>query len=799
MPSMQNLDNTAPGAPGIAPRWTNSAKDGVGTAINVASGVSFTLSHGILNEIYFPRADKAATRDMGLIVTNGKDYFSEEKRHTHTVTEQVSPGIPAFTINNTCIYGRYEIIKQVISDPLRDTVIQRIQFNALQADDYQVYALLAPHLNNMGMGNTAWVEDYKGHPMIFAQNNGTTLAFLCSIPWKKRSVGFVGTSDGWQDLEQHKEMAWEYALAENGNVALIGEVDLAYAPNHTFDVYIGFGMSQTEAALNALASMMEGFDRIKARYIKEWQVWQSNIKPMHENAKDIGGMFRLSASVLRTHQSKNFPGAMLASLSIPWGNTIGDENLTGYHLVWPRDLVECAGGLLALNAKEDTIRVLHYLMATQEADGHWSQNMWLEGTPYWKGIQLDETALPILLIDLCLKHKAIGDTHLLKYWDTVRKATTFLLTNGLITQQDRWEEQCGISAFTIATMVAAMLAAADLADQVNEPAIATYCRQTADAWNDSIETWLYATNTGLSEEAGVEGYYLRINPTRNPAAELGDKTMHIKNRSEGQNLMLITEMVSIDPLALVRFGLRDAKDPRMLNTIKVIDLKLKTETPNGPCWYRYVNDGYGEHSDGRAYNGTGVGRPWPLLAAERAHYEVAAGNIKKAQKLLESVEKCSNNGLIPEQIWDQGDIPEKELFLGKHSGSAMPLVWAHAEHIKLVCSEKEGLVFDMPRHTQERYLKNKVTSNLAIWRIDLPISALAKGKNLRVETVFPATIKWTVDDWKTMSEKDSADMGLGIHFLDIQTDNLKQEKLTFTIFWKNDQQWAGVDYTVVVS
>ncbi len=794
----QNPPNAAPGAPGIAPRWTNSSKDGVGTAINVASDVSFTLSHGILNEIYFPRTDKAATRDMGLIVTNRRDFFSEEKRHCHTVTAQIAPGIPAFSITNTCTQGRYRIVKQVISDPLRDTVMQRIQFNALQPDDYQVYALLAPHLNNMGMGNTAWLEDYKGHPMIFAQNNGVTLAFFCSIPWKKRSVGFVGTSDGWQDLMQHKEMTWEYSIAENGNVALMGAVDLALAPDNIFDLSIGFGMSQTEAALNALASMMEGFNRIKTKYVGEWEVWQSSIRPLHETAGVIGGMFRLSASVLRAHQSKDFPGAMLASLSIPWGDAMGDENHTGYHLVWPRDLVECAGGLLALNAKEDAVRVLNYLMATQEADGHWSQNMWLEGTPYWQGIQLDETALPILLIDLCLKHKAIGQNQLHKYWNTVRKATAFLLTKGLITEQERWEEQSGVSAFTIATMVAAMLAAADLADQVMEPAIATYCRQTADAWNDSIETWLYATNTRLSNEVGVEGYYLRINPTTTPAAELGNTVMRIKNRPEGQSTMPVTEMLSIDPLALVRFGLRDANDPRMLNTIKVIDTKLKIETPNGPCWYRYINDGYGEQEDGSAYKGMGIGRPWPLLAAERAHYEVAAGNIKRAQELLEAVETFSNNGLIPEQIWDKEDIPQKELFMGKHSGSAMPLVWAHAEHIKLVCSAVEGVVFDMPRHTQERYIKNKVTSKLAIWRIDLPISAFATGKNLRVETVLPATIKWTVDDWKTMSEKDSADMGLGIHFLDIHTDNLKSGTLIFTIFWKNTQQWTGDDYVVFV-
>src|SRR6516165_4327787 len=71
----------APGWPGIAPRWTSSAKTGVGTSLSLSSRVWFTISHGILNEIYYPRVDQACTRDMGLIVTDGQSYFSEEKRH----------------------------------------------------------------------------------------------------------------------------------------------------------------------------------------------------------------------------------------------------------------------------------------------------------------------------------------------------------------------------------------------------------------------------------------------------------------------------------------------------------------------------------------------------------------------------------------------------------------------------------------------------------------------------------------------------------------------------------------------
>ena len=142
------------------------------------------------------------------------------------------------------------------------------------------------------------------------------------------------------------------------------------------------------------------------------------------------------------------------------------------------------------------------------------------------------------------------------------------------------------------------------------------------------------------------------------------------------------ELVSVDALALVRFGLRAATDPRILNTIKVIDAKLKTDTPSGPCWHRYNKDGYGEDAKGNLYSGAGIGRAWPLLTGERAHYEIAAGNLDKAKELLNTMESFANNSLFPEQIWDTVDIPEKGLFLVKHSGSAMPLTWAHAEYIK---------------------------------------------------------------------------------------------------------------------
>ena len=167
----------------------------------------------------------------------------------------------------------------------------------------------------------------------------------------------------------------------------------------------------------------------------------------------------------------------------------------------------------------------------------------------------------------------------------------------------------------------------------------------------------------------------------------------------------------------MRFGLREADDPRIRNTVAVIDALLKVDTPTGPTWHRYKDDGYGEHEDGSPFDGTGIGRGWPLLTGERAHYELAAGRIADAKDLLATLESFANDsGLISEQVWDSPDISERELRFGRPSGSAMPLVWAHAEHLKLQRSLADGRTFDLPPQTVQRYLVDKTVSPCLTWR-----------------------------------------------------------------------------------
>ena len=396
-------------------------------------------------------------------------------------------------------------------------------------------------------------------------------------------------------------------------------------PAGEFIVALGFGSMWTEAGQQIRSSLFEDYADLREHYVSQWINGRSTLlkldAPLREN-----DLYRASTAVLRTHESKDFLGGIIASLSIPWGFNKGDEDLGGYHLVWPSDLVETAGALLASGAVTDAIRVLRYLECTQEAAGNWAQNLWLDGRPYWGGIQMDETAFPILLIDLLRREAPNALGKLDRWWPMVRSAVSFIIRNGPVTQQDRWEEDAGYSPFTLAAEISALLAAAEIANLTGHSEQGQTMRDTADAWNDNIERWVYASGGDLAQQLGVSGYYVRIAPPQTDGASSPTQGfVPIKNRPPGQDGERAYHIISPDALALVRFGLRAPDDPRILNTLRAIDALLAVELPQGPCWYRYNGDGYGEHKDGSAFDGTGIGRPWPLLAGERAHYAAGCG------------------------------------------------------------------------------------------------------------------------------------------------------------------------------
>ena len=246
--------------------------------------------------------------------------------------------------------------------------------------------------------------------------------------------------------------------------------------------------------------------------------------------------------------------------------------------------------------------------------------------------------------------------------------------------------------------------------------------------------------------------------------------------------------------------MRSADDPRILNAIKVIDALLRVKLPSGPGWYRYNGDGYGEHEDGSPFDGSGIGRPWPLLAGERAHYELAAGRPANAETLLTVMENSTGGSrLIPEQVWDRKDIAERELFTGQASGSACPLVWAHSEYIKLRRSLLDGRIFDQPPQTVERYLVRKKSADYFNWRFNNKPRTMPRGKKLRVLAMEPAMVHWSFDNWQTTHDDSTEDSCWNLEHCDLPTETLASgRQVVFTFLWKNAQRWEGRDFSVTV-
>jgi glucoamylase len=846
------LGRPATGGPGTEPRWTSSAKSGVGTALDSRSRIWFTISHGIVDEVYYPRVDQANTRDFGLLVTGPGGFFSEEKRDTSSTVHLLGAGVPGYRLVNRCVAARYEIEKTVITDPERAVLLQRIRFRALVGTpaDYRVFVLLAPHIGNQGYGNDGWVDSYKGIPMLFARRADVALAVMCDVGWAAASAGFVGVNDGWRQVRAAGHLTEEFTEARDGNVALTAEVRLGErrrddddAAVSEFVIALAFGGGSAEAAQRARMTLASQFDRIQASYVRNWTRFhehthgpatpgrattpeESRRRATHDLAalahdstrahdakphakrerrrhtpvelpESVVDLYRMSAAVLAIHEDKSASGAMIASLSIPWGHTKGDHELGGYHLVWPRDLVNSAGALIALGHDVMARRTLRYLLSTQEADGRWAQNLWLDGTPYWNGVQMDEIAFPILFAELLRREGQLED---LDPWPMIRRAAGFLVREGPVTGQDRWEENGGYSPFSLAVQISALLVAADFAERANEPEVAAVLRVTADAWNEGIDRWTYVTDTPLARECGVAGYYVRIAPPDvgddQPAS---DGRIPIRNRPPGEQEAPYETIVSVDALALVRFGLRDPHDPRIVDTVKVIDARLRVRTETGPAWYRYNMDGYGEQADGSPFDVVGIGRPWPLLAGERAHYELAAGHPQTALQLLGVMRaQASDGGMLPEQVWDGPDIEKLELFNGRASGGAMPLVWAHAEYAKLVRSLHDGRVFDMPQQPYERYVRSRRPAEAAVWAPHAPCRALRQGCTLRIQMPAPAAVSWRVNDETATREVELRDSTLpGVWIADLDTAALPAGAVIRVALRSADGQVGG-GHTITV-
>ncbi|HEY8836738.1 MAG TPA: glycoside hydrolase family 15 protein, partial [Dehalococcoidia bacterium] len=420
-------DSIAFGAPGIEPRWTSSAKDGIGTAYHSSSCLWFTLSHGIVNEIYFPHVDTPNTRDLQFLVTDGETFCHEEKRDLEHTIEYPEKNTLLYRLINSERTGRYRLIKEIVVDPHSPVLLIRTRLEIMDPalrGKLRLYVLLAPHLNGTGKNNSGDWCGIGERKLLHAERAGIHLVLGGTPNFTRRSVGYAGYSDGWQDLMDNFTMDWAFARADDGNIALTAEVDLSAGLE--FTIGVGFGLTSQSASTQLEQALATPFVQHRERYVSQWQRIAAD-PTLDAQTTDGGHLVRLSQCLLLAHEDKMFQGAFVASLSIPWGETKDDSDRGGYHLVWTRDMVQTATALLAGGHAETPLRALIWLACVQGHDGSLPQNSTISGEAFWCGMQLDEVAAPILL---AWRLRQANQLRLFDPWSLVSRAAAYLILHG---------------------------------------------------------------------------------------------------------------------------------------------------------------------------------------------------------------------------------------------------------------------------------------------------------------------------------------------------------------------------------
>ena len=769
-----NCQNPAPGGPGAEPKWTRGAKDMVVTAYSTSSKVWATLSRGLVNEIYYPTVDKPQLRDLQFLITDGETFFHDERRDLDTKLEVLDEHALGVRVTNSDPEGRYKLIKEIITDPHEPTLLIKTTFEVKKKwrGRLKLFVLCAPHLNVGGSSNSGRVVIEAGKSVFMAHCQNIYLALGASAPFLQQSCGYVGVNDGWQDLDDNFVLDDYFDCATDGNIALTGEIDTS--AGDTFTLALSFGRSEHSAATTLLQSLSIPFADQLADFCEQWGRSAKHEEALETLSFDDGQLYHRSHALLLGHEDKTYPGAMVASLSIPWGQAKNDEQGEGgYHLVWTRDLVHSVTGLLAVGNTITPLRALVYIAVAQQPDGGFYQNFWVDGSPYWTGVQLDETAFPVILAYHLYKIDALQN---FDPYPMVLKAAAYLIRQGPVTPQERWEENSGLSPSTLASNIAALTCAADYANDRGDKETSSFLQVYADFLACHVEAWTVTTEGELL--AGTPKHFIRITPADPddpaPNENPNEGTLDIANRPPGTQVHFPAKnIVDAGFLELVRFGVYPPGHPLIEDSLKVVDAVLKVDAPAGPVWRRYNHDGYGQGPDGEPYVEWGQGRAWPLLTGERAHYELAAG--RDVDVYIKALEGFANEGgMLPEQVWDEADRPDDFLYFGEPTGAAMPLMWAHSEYAKLLKSKSLGRVFDMIEVVKERYADSSAGEAIEIWKPNRRIKTAPKNQRFRVQHTEAFELSYSFDGYSsTGSQEDklsSQDSGIGLHFVDIPLD-----------------------------
>jgi glucoamylase len=766
----------APGSPGSESYFDLARKDCVGTAMNTHSKVWFTVADGVLSDTYWPTVDATNVNSLQYVVTDGHS-FSDLQTRDMTYTVQPDPTGMSCTIIASSSAHHYRIVTTYLADPARDAVLMHVRFEGPAAD--RVYLRLDPlaggtgggGAQNAGGNSASLVSSGDQTVPVDANTNTTTdavnrsyavptyMALETSGGFTDASVGYAGSaSDGLSMLDSAYALT-PYDSAPDGHVTLTAELPSQAGALQGTNIALGFGTTQGAAMSVAGTSVQQSFPQTLDQYEGQWQRYDAGLqRPSRRLGSAAAQEYYESVNVVRASVDKTFPGALVAGLASPWGQSVPAGNLTNgeptyfgsYREVFSRDLYEGFTTLLLAGDRRTAQATDRFLFdSQQQVDGSMPRNSLLNGkqAPDTGGLQLDETSYPILMD----WQSGLARDHNL-YTQHVVPAADFLVAHGPSDGVERWEEQSGYSPSTIAAEIAGLTAAARIARVNHDRSRAAVYQATADDFARNIKAWTVTTN-GPFISANVPSYFLRI--TKNADPNSGD----LVNLGNGSTTVDQRSLIDAGFLDLVRLGVLPADDPTIRSSLTVVDDTIERQTPSGPGFYRYGTsptesvDGYGDcyQPSGTscsivgapwAPTGVGTGHLWPVLSGERGEYELDAGQRDSAITLLTSMRNMtSGQGLEPEQAWEDpavaaspyGSDPTTASIgfePGQPAGSASPLTWAQAQYARLALDLSAGRTLETPGIVTDRYVRHGMPGSLP-----LTISSPTSGASVNSSTV----------------------------------------------------------------
>jgi glucoamylase len=679
----------APGAPGAKARWLPADKHGFGTSRSRRSHVWFTLRQNAMSEAYYPDLGTPSVRSLEFAVTDGKTFTTRDSHESSTVRR-----LDGLNFRQTTTDRRHHwrLTKVFTTDPRRNTIAIHVSLRSLRHRRLALYAILDPALSDRGGDDRGATR----HGQLLAHDAHMASVLRSSTGFTRTSSSYAGRAGGWAELRRADRLVHRYRASAPGNVVQLARLRVNGTTRRSATLALSFGRTGARARQAAAGSLRRFFSPLASENAAGWRAYRATLRPRPAAAASVAREYETSVLMLAASEDKLHPGASVASPTMPWtwGQLTLEKPKTGpYHLVWARDLYEVATAAIADGDTPAANRELDFLLDRQQKrNGSFPQNTEVSGKIHWTGLQMDEVADPILLA------WQLGRTD---RWPAVRRAAGFLVSHGPKTGQERWENQEGWSPATIAAEIAGLVTAGDLARRTGHTAAAARYDATADRWQRKVQGWT-ATSTGPYSK---QPYYLRITkdgkPDRGTRYSIGDG-------GPGK----ADQRTVIDPsfLELVRLGVKRFDDPVVLNTLRLVDRRLRVATPDGAFFHRFTFDGYGETRTGAPwYVSTKtdqfktLGRAWPIFAGERGEYELLAGRPATAE-LAAMAAAANDGGMIPEQVWD-GRAPTGRggRRAGEGTQSATPLLWSHAQLVRLAWSIEAGRPVEQPSVVACRY------------------------------------------------------------------------------------------------